>query len=98
MERLAPAFPNPAHVRPSGAVGGTWENAVVPRHPRGPFRDMPAEVAILTAVSFTGAPGVGLVGPDIPAFARHFGVSTASSPSVVNAFALPPGVGGLAAG
>ncbi len=59
---------------------------------------MPVEVAILTAVSFTVALGFGIVAPDIPAFASHFGVSTASAAGVVSAFALlwwpgpcPPG-------
>src|SRR5580700_5793205 len=79
-------------------VGATWENAAVPRHLRGPFRDMPAEVAILTAVSFTVALGFGIVAPDIPAFARHFGVSTAAAESVVSAFALMRIVGALPAG
>src|SRR3984957_9713656 len=79
-------------------VGATWENAGVPRHYRGPFRDMPAEVAILTAVSFTVALGFGIVAPDIPAFARHFGVSTAAAASVVSAFALLRVLGALPAG
>jgi MFS transporter, DHA1 family, multidrug resistance protein len=79
-------------------VGATWENAAVPRHHRGPFRDMPAEVAILTAVSFTVALGFGIVAPDIPAFARHFGVSTAAAASVVSAFALLRVLGALPAG
>jgi len=59
---------------------------------------MPAEVAILTAVSFTVALGFGIVAPDIPAFARHFGVSTASAASVVSAFALLRVLGALPAG
>jgi MFS transporter, DHA1 family, multidrug resistance protein len=59
---------------------------------------MPAEVAILTSVSFTVALGFGIVAPDIPAFARHFGVSTASAASVVSAFALLRVLGALPAG
>ena len=59
---------------------------------------MPAEVAILTAVSFTVALGFGIVAPDIPAFARHFGVSTAAAASVVSAFALLRVLGALPAG
>ncbi len=59
---------------------------------------MPREVAILTAVSFTVALGFGIVAPDIPAFARHFGVSTASAASVVSAFALLRVAGALPAG
>src|SRR5215475_8583236 len=50
-----------------------------PRSPRGPFRGLPREVPILTAISFTVALGFGIVAPDIPAFARHFGVSTAAA-------------------
>ena len=70
----------------------------VPRPRRGPFRDLPREVPILTAVSFTVALGFGIVVPDIPAFARHFGVSTAAAASVVSAFALMRIVGALPAG
>jgi DHA1 family multidrug resistance protein-like MFS transporter len=55
-------------------------------------------VAILTAVSFTVALGFGIVAPDIPAFARQFGVSTAAAASVVSAFALMRIVGALPAG
>ncbi len=79
-------------------AGTTWENVGVPRLNRGPFHDMPAEVTILTAVSFTVALGFGIVAPDIPAFARHFGVSTASAASVVSAFALLRVLGALPAG
>jgi MFS family permease len=64
----------------------------------GPFHDLPREVAVLTAVSFTVALGFGIVAPDIPAFARHFGVSTAAAASVVSAFALMRIVGALPAG
>jgi MFS family permease len=70
----------------------------VPRPHRGPFRGLPREVAILTAVSFTVALGYGIVAPDIPGFARHFGVSTAAAASVVSAFALMRIVGALPAG
>ncbi len=59
---------------------------------------MPREVPILTAVSFTVALGFGIVAPDIPAFARHFGVSTAAAASVISAFALLRIVGALPAG
>jgi MFS transporter, DHA1 family, multidrug resistance protein len=65
---------------------------------RGPFRGLPREVVILTAVSFTVALGYGIVAPDIPAFARHFGVSTAQAASVVSAFALLRIIGALPAG
>ena len=53
---------------------------------------------ILTAISFTVALGFGIVAPDIPAFARHFGVSTAAAAGVVSAFALMRIVGALPAG
>ena len=68
------------------------------RPPRGPFRDLPREVPILTAISFTVALGFGIVAPDIPAFARHFGVSTAAAASVVSAFAFMRIIGALPAG
>jgi DHA1 family multidrug resistance protein-like MFS transporter len=71
---------------------------VVPHPPRGPFRGLPREVPFLTAISFTVALGYGIVAPDIPAFARHFGVSTAAAASVVSAFALMRIVGALPAG
>src|SRR5712691_4829974 len=70
----------------------------VPRPHRGPFRDLPREVAVLTAVSFTVALGFGIVAPGIPAFARHFGVSTAAAASVISAFALMRVVGALPSG
>src|SRR5215470_4736043 len=70
----------------------------MPRSHRGPFRGLPREVPILTAISFTVALGFGIVAPDIPAFARHFGVSTAAAASVVSAFALMRIVGALPAG
>jgi MFS family permease len=70
----------------------------VPRPRRGPFHGLPREVAILTTISFTVALGFGIVAPDIPAFARHFGVSTAAAASVISAFALLRVVGALPAG
>ena len=65
---------------------------------RGPFRDLPPEVAILTAVSFTVALGFGIVAPVIPAFARQFGVSVAAAASVISVFALMRVFGALPAG
>src|SRR5215471_16498392 len=70
----------------------------MPRSHRGPFRGLPREVPVLTAVAFTVALGFGIVAPDIPAFARHFGVSTAAAAGVVSAFALARVVGALPAG
>jgi DHA1 family multidrug resistance protein-like MFS transporter len=65
---------------------------------RGPFRDLPPQVAILTAVSFTVALGFGIVAPAIPAFARQFGVSVAAAASVISVFALMRVIGALPAG
>jgi DHA1 family multidrug resistance protein-like MFS transporter len=65
---------------------------------RGPFRDMPREVPILTAISFTVALGFGIVAPAIPAFARQFGVSVAAAASVISVFALMRVVGALPVG
>ncbi len=65
---------------------------------RGPFHDLPPEVAILTSISFTVALGFGIVAPGIPAFARHFGVSTAAAATVISAFALMRVVGALPSG
>jgi MFS family permease len=70
----------------------------VPGLLRGPFRGLPREVAVLTAISFTVALGYGIVAPAIPEFAREFGVSTAVAASVVSAFALMRVVGALPAG
>jgi DHA1 family multidrug resistance protein-like MFS transporter len=65
---------------------------------RGPFRGLPREVAVLTAISFTVALGYGIVAPAIPEFAREFGVSAAAAAGVVSAFALMRVVGALPAG
>src|SRR5262245_28449297 len=88
----------PAGGAPGDVSGAAGRMPFVPRSHRGPFRDLPREVAILTAVSFTVALGFGIVAPDIPAFARHFGVSTAAAAGVVSAFALMRIVGALPAG
>ena len=71
---------------------------LVPGLLRGPFRGLPREVPVLTAVSFTVALGYGIVAPAIPAFARQFGVSTAAAASVISAFALMRVLGALPAG
>ena len=70
----------------------------MPSAQRGPFRDLPPEVAILVAVSFMVALGFGIVAPAIPAFARQFGVSVAAAASVISVFALMRVVGALPAG
>jgi len=71
---------------------------LVPGLLRGPFRGLPRQVVVLTAVSFTVALGYGIVAPAIPAFARQFGVSTAAAAGVVSAFALMRVLGALPAG
>ncbi len=65
---------------------------------RGPFHDLPPEVAILATVAFTVALGFGIVAPVIPAFARQFGVSVAAAASVISVFALMRVAGALPAG
>jgi len=65
---------------------------------RGPFRDLPPEVPILTAVAFTVALGFGIVAPAIPAFARQFDVSVAAAAGVISVFALMRVAGALPAG
>ena len=65
---------------------------------RGPFHDLPPEVAILTSVAFTVALGFGIVAPAIPLFACKFGVSVAAAASVISVFALMRVVGALPAG
>jgi DHA1 family multidrug resistance protein-like MFS transporter len=63
-----------------------------------PFRDLPPEVPVLAAISFTVALGYGIVAPAIPEFARQFGVSAAAAASVISAFALMRIAGALPAG
>ncbi len=65
---------------------------------RGPFRDLPPEVAILATVSFTVALGFGIVAPAIPAFARQFGVSVTAAAGVISVFALMRVIGALPVG
>src|SRR6267378_3200226 len=65
---------------------------------RGPFHDLPPEVAILASVAFTVALGFGIVAPAIPLFACQFGVSVAAAASVISVFALMRVVGALPAG
>jgi MFS family permease len=70
----------------------------VPAPQRGPFRGLPPQVGVLTAIAFTVALGYGIVAPAIPEFAHQFGVSAAAAASVVSAFALMRVVGALPAG
>jgi len=55
---------------------------------RGNFDQLPREVAVLTAVSFSVAIGYGVVVPSIPLFARSFGVSHAAAGAVISTFAF----------
>jgi len=52
------------------------------------FRDLPREVAVLTAVAFCVALGFGIVAPIIPVFAQSFEVSNLAASSVISVFAL----------
>jgi DHA1 family multidrug resistance protein-like MFS transporter len=79
-------------------VTATTPGPLASRTRSGPFRELPREAAILSAVSFTVALGYGIVAPAIPAFARQFGVSVAAAASVISAFALMRVAGALPAG
>jgi MFS family permease len=52
------------------------------------FKDLPAEVPVLTAVAFCVALGFGIVAPIIPVFAQSFDVSAFAASSVISVFAL----------
>src|SRR6201996_2283318 len=65
---------------------------------RRPFRDLPREVPVLSAISFTVALGYGIAAPAIPQFARQFGVSVTAAASVISVFALLRVAGALPAG
>jgi DHA1 family multidrug resistance protein-like MFS transporter len=65
---------------------------------RSPFRGLPREVPVLSAVGFTVALGYGIVAPAIPQFARQFGVSVTAAASVISVFALLRVAGALPAG
>jgi MFS family permease len=58
------------------------------RRPSNPFRLLPREVAVLSAVAFAVAIGYGIVGPAIPVFAREFGVGQTAAGLVISAFAF----------
>jgi len=58
------------------------------RTPRNPFRSLPPEVAVLTAVAFSVALGFGIVAPAIPLFAKDFGVTNFAAGAVISVFAL----------
>lgn len=65
---------------------------------RGPFRDLPREVAVLSAVAVSVAVGYGVVAPALPEFARSFGVGKTAAGAVISAFALMRFVSALAGG
>jgi DHA1 family multidrug resistance protein-like MFS transporter len=62
------------------------------------FGDLPREVAVLSAVSFSVAVGFGIVAPAIPVFAHEFGVSRTAVGAVLSAFALMRLASALAVG
>jgi MFS family permease len=65
---------------------------------RAVFRDLPREVAVLTAVAVSVAVGFGVVAPAIPQFAREFGVGRTAAGAVISAFAFTRLVFALAGG
>jgi MFS family permease len=65
---------------------------------KSPFRGLPREVAVLTAVSVAVAVGFGVVAPAIPEFARSFGVGKTAAGAVISAFALMRFVSALGSG
>lgn len=65
---------------------------------RGSFDQLPREVAVLTAISFSVAIGYGVVVPVIPLFARSFGVSHAAAGAVISTFAFMRLTTGLVGG
>ncbi|HVU72941.1 MAG TPA: MFS transporter [Mycobacteriales bacterium] len=80
--------------------GAATEVGAAPRvlMARGPFKDLPREVGVLSAVAFFVALGFGIVAPAIPVFARHFGVSRTAAGAVISAFALMRLVSALGVG
>lgn len=52
------------------------------------LRDLPREVAVLSAVAFCVALGFGILAPALPVFAREFDVSVLQASSVIAVFAL----------
>lgn len=55
---------------------------------RNPWRNLPPEVAVLSAVAFSVALGFGIVAPAIPLFAKYFHVDNTLATAVVSVFAL----------
>ena len=55
---------------------------------RNPYRHLPPEVAVLSAVAFSVALGFGIVAPAIRLFAKYFKVDNTQAVAVVSTFAL----------
>ena len=52
------------------------------------LRDLPREVAVLSAVAFCVALGFGILAPALPVFARTFDVTALQASAVISVFAL----------
>lgn len=52
------------------------------------LKDLPREVAVLSAVAFSVALGFGILAPSLPIFADTFGVSAFAASAVISVFAL----------
>ena len=63
-----------------------------------PFKGLPKEVSVLTAISFLVAVGFGLIIPAIPIFAKTFGVSNTLIGFIISSFAIMRFVSGLFSG
>ena len=63
-----------------------------------PFKGLPKEVSVLTAISFLVAVGFGLIIPAIPIFAKTFGVSNTLIGLIISSFAIMRFVSGLFSG
>ncbi|MFM7351471.1 MAG: MFS transporter [Actinomycetota bacterium] len=63
-----------------------------------PFKGLPREVSVLTAISFLVAIGFGLIIPAIPIFARTFGVTNTLIGLIISSFAIMRFLSGLFSG
>lgn len=52
------------------------------------LRDLPPEVAVLSAIAFCVSIGFGILAPSIPVFARSFGVTALEASAVISGMAL----------
>ena len=62
------------------------------------LKDLPREVAVLSAVAFSVALGFGILAPSLPIFADTFGVSAFAASAVISVFALMRFISAPAAG